>query len=94
VTVYSKISVQNLTIVCKDTCLNGTTLTSNIDYGTYVPAWGAGVVIESGAIPDALYKIPDDIIRACSTTKVKPDTNVIVFDIQPKCEVLEVYGYT
>jgi hypothetical protein len=93
VTIYSKISLENLTIVYKYTCLeNGTTVTRSINYGSFVPAWGAGAVIEAGAVPQALYKIPDDIIQASSTTKLNAN-DCIVFDIQPKCEVLEVYGY-
>jgi hypothetical protein len=94
VTVHSKISLEDLTIVYKYTILeNGTTVTRNINYGTFIPAWGAGAVIEAGAVPEALYKIPNDIIQACSTTKLNVNDN-IVFDIQPKCEILEVYGYS
>ena len=86
VTVYSKATLENLTIVYEYTSLdNGTTVTKSIDYGTFIPAWGAGTVIEAGAVPEGLYKIPDDIIRASSTTQ---------FDIQPKVTVLEVYGYS
>jgi hypothetical protein len=94
VTVYSKVSVQNLTIVYQYTCLdNGTEVTRGVEYGTFIPAWGAGAVIEAGAIPEALYKIPDDIIQASSKTKLNVNDN-IVFDVGPVCEVLEVSGYT
>jgi hypothetical protein len=94
VKVYGKVSVQNLTIVYKYTCLdNSTEVTRSIEYGTFIPAWGAGAVIEAGAVPEALYKIPDDIIQASSKTKLNVNDN-LVFDVGPVCEVLQVYGYT
>jgi energy-converting hydrogenase Eha subunit G len=94
VTVYSKMFLENLTIVYKYTCLeNGTTVTRSIDYGAFIPAWGAGAVIEAGAVPQGLYKMPDVIITACSTTYVN-SVGCTQFDIQPKCEILEVYGYS
>jgi hypothetical protein len=93
VTAYSKISLENLTIVYKYAVLeDGATVTKSIDYGTFIPAWGAGAVIKAGATPEALYKIPDDIIQASSTTKVN-DAGCLVFDTPPQLEVLEVYGY-
>lgn len=94
VKVYSKVTVQNLTIVYQYTCLdNSTEVTRSVEYGTFIPAWGAGAVIEAGAVPEALYKIPDDIIQASSKTKLNV-ADCIVFDVGPVCEVLEVYGYT
>ena len=93
VTVYGEVLVRNLTIVYQYTCLdNSTEVTRRVEYGTFVPAWGAGTVIESGAVPEALYKIPDDVILASSKTKLNINNN-LVFDVGPICEVLEVYGY-
>jgi hypothetical protein len=93
VKVYSSVSVQNLTIVYHYTYLdNSTEITRSVQYGTYIPAWGAGTVIEAGAVPEALYKIPNDIIMASSKTKLNENNN-LVFDVGPVCKVLEVYGY-
>ena len=94
VTVRSKTTLENLTIVYRYTCLeNSTIITRNVEYGTFIPAWGAGTVIRAGAVPSALYKIPDDIIQASSTTKLNEFDN-IVFDTPPQIEILEVYGYS
>jgi hypothetical protein len=91
---YSDVTLKNLTIVYKYTCLgNGTVTTKSIEYGTFIPAWGAGTIIEAGAVPEGLYKIPDYIIQASSTTETNPSGN-LVFDTPPQLEVLEVYGYT
>ena len=94
VTIYSKTTVENLTIVYKYKILEDETMaTTSVEYGTFIPAWGAGAVIEAGAVPEALYKIPNDIIQACSTTKTNEHGN-IVFDIPPQLEIIEVYGYS
>jgi len=91
---YSKTTLENLTIVYRYTCLgNGTVITRSIEYGTFIPAWGAGAIIEEGAVPEALYKIPNYILQASSTTKLN-EFACIVFDTWPQIEVLEVYGYT
>ena len=90
---HSRVALDNLTIVYQYTRLSdGSTVTTNVDYGTFIPAWGAGAVIEAGASPEALYKIPDSILLECSTTVVNSN-GCLVFDGTPQLQVLAVYGY-
>lgn len=92
VIVSSSVALQNLTIVYQYTYPNGTTVTSNVDYGDYYPWWGTGTVIRVGAVPSAIYAIPD-YIQALATTYVDPDNGITKIS-NPNCKVLEVYGYS
>lgn len=93
VEVHSRVALENLTIVYQYTQLrDGTTVVENVDYGTFIPAWGAGVVIEEGASPEGLYKIPDRILQQCATTVVNSN-GCLVFEGNPQLEVLGVFGY-
>jgi len=92
VTVYSSAALHNLTIVYQYTYPNGTTVTSNIDYGDYYPWWGTGTVIRMGAVPSAIYAIPD-YIQALATTYVDPESGITKIS-NPNFKVLEVYGYS
>ena len=78
VQVNSSVAIHNLTIVYQYKSLNGTMNTVKVGYGDYAPFWGAGVVINSGTIPYATYRIPDSIISACSTTKFLYDEQGLV----------------
>jgi hypothetical protein len=90
---HSQIALENLTIVYQYTRLSdNSNVTTSVDYGTFIPAWGAGAVIEAGASPEALYKIPESILSECST-KVTNSNGCLVFDGAPQLQVLAVYGY-
>ena len=93
VEVHSRVALENLTIVYQYTRLSdGTSVVENVDYGTFIPAWGAGAVIEEGASPEGLYRIPDRILQQCATT-VTNSNGCLVFEGNPQLEVLGVYGY-
>ena len=52
VEVNGRVALENLTIVYQYTRLSdGTSVVESVDYGTFIPAWGAGAVIEEGASP-------------------------------------------
>jgi hypothetical protein len=86
------LSVDNLTIVYQYTCRNDTTITENIDYGSYTPVWGANSIIDAGGVPIVSFRIPDYIIYASSSTK-RNALGFLVWDVSPQVEVLEIYGY-
>ena len=86
------LSVDNLTIIYQYTCLNETTITENIDYGSYTPVWGANSIIDVGSVPTVSFRIPDYIIYASSSTK-RNALGFLVWDVYPQVEVLEIYGY-
>ncbi len=91
--VRGDVTLNNLTIVYKYTRLSDrAVVTESVEYGTFIPAWGAGVIIVAGEMPEFNYKIPENIITACSTTKVN-ENGCIVFDVWPELEVMEVYGF-
>jgi hypothetical protein len=97
-TVYSNETIHNLTVTYQFTSLNGTNYTTKINYGTYTPAFSPNHVIEVGDTPFQLYRIPQSIISACSTTKLTFDSHGyasgITWDIYPKLTVTEFYGYS
>lgn len=89
----SRITLENLTITYQYIKLSdGTTQTESIDYGTFIPAWGAGVTIEPGATPEAIYKIPDYIIQQSSTI-ISNGNGCEVFEKEPAVTVVGVFGY-
>ncbi len=94
VTVYSDVVIYNLTIDYLYTTLNGTTLTSNITYGTFHPSYSSGEFVTPGELPSTCYLIPQDIISACSTTYYDPANTEYFFKIPPQLNVTEVYGYS
>lgn len=92
--VRGDVTLDNLTIVYKYTRLSDNVVViESVGYGTFIPAWGAGVIIEAGEMPEFNYRIPENIITACSTTKLNENYN-IVFDVSPQLEVVEVYGFS
>jgi hypothetical protein len=94
VEVHSRVALENLTIVYEYTWLSdGTTVVESVDYGTFIPAWGAGAVIEEGASPEGLYKIPDRILQQCATA-ITNSNGCLVFEGTPQLEVLGVFGYS
>ena len=93
VTVHSQVTLENLTIVYQYTNLSdGSMYTENIDYGTFIPAWGAGAVIKAGESPEAQYQIPPAILEQCATIVVNSN-GCEVFEGPPQLEVLGVFGY-
>ncbi len=93
VQVRGEVTLDNLTIVYKYTRLSDrAVLIESVEYGTFIPAWGAGVIIVAGEMPEFNYKIPENIIAPCSTTKVN-ENGCTVFDVWPQLEVMEVYGF-
>lgn len=86
-------TVDNLTIVYRYTCLNGTVLTESVDYGRYSPSWGEGAVIDPGRVPNVYFRIPWSIIHDSSSTKTDETTGYTIWDVSPQVEVLEIYGY-
>lgn len=94
VKVKTDLALENLTVVYRYTCINGTVITNSIDYGRCVPSLGFGFVLEAGGtLPDVYFKIPEYIVSA-SSSRIKDELGFLHFDIQPQIEVLEVYGYT
>ncbi len=93
VQVRGDVTLDNLTIIYKYTKLSDrAVIIESVEYGTFIPAWGAGVIIVGGEMPEFNYKIPENIVAACSTTKVN-ENDCIVFDVWPQLEVMEVYGF-
>ena len=93
VEVNSRVALENLTIVYQYTRLSdGTSVVESVDYGTFIPAWGAGAVIEEGASPQGLYKIPERILQQCAIAKSN-NNGCLVFEGTPQLEVLGVFGY-
>lgn len=85
-------TVDNLTIVYRYTCLNGTVFTESVDYGRYSPSWGEGAVIDPGNAPNVYFRIPWVIILDSSSTKWDETIGYTVWDVSPQVEVLEIYG--
>jgi hypothetical protein len=93
ITVHSQVTLENLTIVYQYTNLSdGSVYTESIDYGTFIPAWGAGAVIKAGESPEAQYQIPPKILEQCAKIIVNSN-DCDVFEGTPQLEVLGVFGY-
>ena len=93
VTVHSQVTLENLTIVYQYTNISdGSLYVESIDYGTFIPAWGAGAVIKVGESPEAQYQIPPAILEQCATIIVNSN-GCDVFEGTPQLEVLGVFGY-
>jgi hypothetical protein len=93
VTVHSQVTLENLTIVYQYTNLSdGSTNIESVDYGTFIPAWGAGAVIKAGESPEAQYQIPPAILEQCAKIAVN-SYGCDVFEGTPQLEVLGVFGY-
>ena len=91
VKIATDLSLDNLTIVYRYTCLNGTIFTESIDYGRYNPRWGQGALIDIGDVPGVYFVIPDYIIHASSS--VKSTQGALTWIVPPQVEVVEIYGY-
>ncbi len=84
----SSIALDNLTIVYQYTRVDdNSTVIQNVEYGSFVPAWGAGVIIDVGQAPEANFRIPHEIFAACATTAGNDSS------MEPNIKVLSVYGY-
>jgi hypothetical protein len=94
VEVKTDMALNNLTIVYRYTCLNGTVFTENIDYGKCIPSWGSGTVLEQGGeIPTIYFKIPEYIVSS-SSSRTTDALGFVHFGVEPQIEILEIYGYT
>jgi hypothetical protein len=92
VTVYSDVTVYNLTIIYNYKPISGgSNVTQSLNYGNYYPSWGS-TVVTAGEIPFAILEIPQNIIEACSTTVANSAGNP-VFMIRPQLTVT-VYGFS
>jgi hypothetical protein len=92
VKVHNNIALENLTITFQYTsATDGLTYIESYDYGTYIPAWGAGVVITYGEDPNSYYRVPYAVIQQCATTTLNVDNRTI--QNVPQLEVLGVFGY-
>jgi hypothetical protein len=93
VKVHNNIALENLTITFKFTSTtDGMTHIESYDYGTYIPAWGDGVVITYGEDPDSYYRVPYTVIQQCATTTLIDDENQAIPNAL-QLEVLGVFGY-
>jgi hypothetical protein len=92
VKVHNNIALENLTITFKFTStVDGMTHIESYDYGTYIPAWGAGVVITYGQDPNSYYRVPYEVIQQCPTTTLDNGAQAVLN--VPDLEVLGVFGY-
>jgi hypothetical protein len=92
VKVHNNISLENLTITFEYTsATDGMTHIESYDYGTYIPSWGAGVIITYGEDPNSYYRVPYTVIQQCATTTLNVDNQTI--QNVPQLEVLGVFGY-
>ncbi len=92
VKVHNNVALENLTITFQYTnSTDGMTHIESYDYGTYIPAYGDGVIITYGQDPNSYYRVPYTVIRQCATTTLEVDNRTIA-NI-PQLEVLGVFGY-
>jgi hypothetical protein len=93
VKVHNNIALENLTITFKFTgTTDGITHIESYDYGTYIPAYGDGVIITYGQDPNSYYRVPYMVIQQCATITIIDDDNRTISNV-PQVEVLGVFGY-
>jgi hypothetical protein len=92
VKVHNNIALENLTITFQYTnSTDGMIHIESYDYGTYIPAYGDGVIITYGQDPNSYYRVPYAVIQQCATTTLEADNRTI--ENVPQLEVLGVFGY-
>jgi hypothetical protein len=93
VKVHNNIAIENLTITFKFTGIgDNMTHVESFDYGTYIPAYGDGVIITYGQDPNSYYRVPYTVIEQCPTTTIIDGQNRTIQNV-PQLDVLGVFGY-